>query len=167
MLNHKQVSLQPPSPKMYLNCIKEPQKKCQSTLFGAVAAVPNRKKGKGRTDDIPIHSSIILVCHMPIFQHGPSTSAHSMTKILTGCIYALNKESEVLKINTNDNDDGNNTFSWAWVGNRVDTNYDQRGHAIAGIDGCVYWPPLAGANHTLQHDPHIDHTSLVGDVDLG
>jgi hypothetical protein len=41
------------------------------------------------------------------------------------------------------------------------------GGAIAGIDGCVYWPPY-NANRTLQHDPHIDRTSLIGnDVGTG
>lgn len=84
-----------------------------------------------------------------------------------GCIYALSRQGKVFKINTNNNYNSNDTLSWALVGNRVDTNYDGNGfdnyiaRAIAGIDGCIYWPP-EHANRTLQHDPHIDHTSLAG-----
>ncbi len=65
------------------------------------------------------------------------------------------------------NDGGNDIFSWAWVGNRFDTEHigggRRHGNAITGIDGCIYWPPVGANPRTLQHDPHdVDHTILVG-----
>ena len=82
---------------------------------------------------------------------------------IDGCIYALGKNNQVLKIDTTNN---TNCF----VGNRVDLvdHYDQKRHqegwgdAILGIDGCIYWPP-GKASRILKYDPHTDQTLLVGD----
>ncbi len=79
-----------------------------------------------------------------------------------GCIYAMTGQFEVLKIDTN-----KNKMSWALVGNKVDYTYVMRGsisrsidtaNAIAGIDGCVYFPNIL----TVKYDPHTDHTCFVG-----
>ena len=73
-----------------------------------------------------------------------------------GCIYALTKGDQILKIDTANN---NHCF----VGNSIQSDHRGRGwcDAILGIDGCIYWAPF-DARRTLKYDPHSNQTSLVG-----
>jgi hypothetical protein len=74
-----------------------------------------------------------------------------------GCIYAANKDGQVLKI------DSTNNFHCI-VGNTVELDLYEIGwrDAILGMDGCIYWPPYR-ATQILKYDPHSNLTSLVGD----
>ena len=74
-----------------------------------------------------------------------------------GCIYALDKDGRLLKIDT-----ANNTH--CLVGNTVESDHDGNGwgDAILGIDGCIYWPPSRAA-YILKYDPHTNQSSLVRD----
>lgn len=75
-----------------------------------------------------------------------------------GCIYALEDDGRVLKIDMANN-------SHCFVGNSVesDNNHDDRfwGDAILGIDLSIYRPPVDG-RRSLKYEPHSNQFSLVG-----
>ena len=77
-----------------------------------------------------------------------------------GFIYVLITNCQVLKIDTCTTNN-----SLIFDVHSTQPGYgkvDDWGHAILGIDGCIYWPPMM-AGRTLKYDPHFDQISLVGD----
>ena len=71
-----------------------------------------------------------------------------------GCIYAMNRHHEILKIDTRNGD-------WSFVGNPVNLSVASE-RPTMGNDGCIYWPPPFKESHTMKYYPYIGHLSPVG-----
>ena len=74
-----------------------------------------------------------------------------------GCIYAITKYDEVLKIDSINNV---HCFVESWI--ESDHHEEGWGDAVMGVDDCIYWPPYS-ARRILKYDPHTNQTSHAGD----
>ena len=134
-------------------------------IDGYVYGIPNDSECILKYD--PINDRDILIFEINtnpngtiIFPQGPDQGKGCSGGAFgrDGCIYALAKNSRVLKIDTT-----NQSSDICYKEVNIQSGCDGTGwgDAVLGIDGCIYWPPN-GASRTLKYDTHSNQTALVG-----
>ena len=79
---------------------------------------------------------------------------------MDGNIYSSNRKGDILVIDVVKG-------SHSWILNTLQSTHEYRGwcNPIAGMDGCIYWPPL-NANRVMKLNTITQVPELIGD-DLG